>query len=119
MTLYTSGGTKHYLSFLDKFQVLLRAVGGRGRKSRQENRKQKKKELERGGKCSYLNYDILHHFFQNSFIVVKLNFSKVKFFFLLYNRFLLVMHFKYSSVYMTFAKYLIIPSSHGNQEFVF
>ena len=32
VTLYTSAETKHYLSFLDKFQVPLRAVGGRGRK---------------------------------------------------------------------------------------
>ena len=63
MTLYTSAETKHYPSFLDKFQVPLRAVGGRGRKSWQENRKQKKKEMERGGKCPYLNCDILHHFF--------------------------------------------------------
>ena len=63
MTLYTSAETKHYLSFLDKFQVPLRAVGGRGRKNRRENRKQKKKEIGRGGKCSHLNCDILHHFF--------------------------------------------------------
>lgn len=63
MTLYTSAETKRYPSFLDKFQVPLRAVGGRGRKNRQENRKQKKKEMERGGKCSYLNCDILHDFF--------------------------------------------------------